>query len=237
MTTGNTRRGLRIPTSWPPLLRELKDRLRSVDVRWTDLHAASDPLLFDDLADYLDALFTTAAEFAPPRGGTGCPEHRKGPIDPEPPEGWGACLLCNLRRRRGRLDRIPAPAVPEPGWTVPEGPYTFDALAALISRIWDAVFELRLTSGWQEFTAVADLAHQAFVIARELSRPNRAAPGCPRHPGGPVESVRDGGGCILCRVRERHGDAPKMVLRPPSPPRPALKRKHVYVDDTGASDA
>lgn len=234
MTTENPRRSFRVPAKRPPLLQELKSRLRSVDVRWTDLHAASDPLLFDDLADFLDKLFTTAAELAPQRGGTDCPEHRKGPVDPEPPEGWGACLLCNLRRRRGRLDRIPPPASRAPGWTIPESPHTFEALAALISRIWDAVFELRLTSRPQEFTAVADLVHQAFVIARELSRPNRAAPGCPRHPGGPVESARDGGGCILCRVRERHGADPVVILRPPRAPRRVLERRHVYVDDTGA---
>ncbi len=34
------------------------------------------------------------------QSGTGCDTHPDGAVDPEPPDGWGHCLHCNINRRR-----------------------------------------------------------------------------------------------------------------------------------------
>lgn len=39
---------------------------------------------------------------------TSCTHHPHGPVDPDPPEGWSRCLLCNSRRRTAnKADTIP----------------------------------------------------------------------------------------------------------------------------------
>jgi hypothetical protein len=59
----------------------------------------------DDFAAVMEALheaYWIAAALASRSSRTGCAEHPHGPVDPEPEDGWGLCLLCNSRRRIGR---------------------------------------------------------------------------------------------------------------------------------------
>ncbi|MFJ2774608.1 hypothetical protein [Streptomyces sp. NPDC087300] len=37
---------------------------------------------------------------------TGCTKHPVGPVDAVAPEGWGTCLLCNTKRRRGVAQQL-----------------------------------------------------------------------------------------------------------------------------------
>jgi hypothetical protein len=64
-------------------------------------------------------------------------------------------------------------------------------------------FHLELTSPASEYADVADKLHEAFCVARELSRPRNVS-GCPKHPGAPVDpDAPDGKRCLFCQGAER----------------------------------
>ncbi|MFJ9461061.1 hypothetical protein ACIRST_39080 [Kitasatospora sp. NPDC101447] len=70
-------------------------------------HAAltSDPAEFQAVMEALHEAYWIAAALASRCTRTGCAEHPHGPVDPEAPDGWGQCLLCNSRRCSGRTRR------------------------------------------------------------------------------------------------------------------------------------
>lgn len=85
----------------PHALRELHDAMRFADNRVFELTIESAPAAFDEAADAIYAAFSIAREISREPNVTGCSEHPRGPVDPLAPEGWGKCLLCNGRRRKG----------------------------------------------------------------------------------------------------------------------------------------
>ena len=113
--------------------RELQEKLVSVDNVMQRLEEASSPDLFDELADRLDEAFIIAADVAPTRHTTGCKRHPGGPVDPNAPAGWSACLLCNTNRRRTRPWAEAAVEQPKAVWTMPAPPYTFAGLRGCCS--------------------------------------------------------------------------------------------------------
>ncbi|MCZ2524856.1 hypothetical protein [Streptomyces sp. HB2AG] len=222
--------GYSVPSGRPHLLREVHAKLSALDDRVGALWQGADPLEFDAIADDLHAAFRSAAGLAPPRSRTGCPQHPDGAVDPEAPVGWSRCLLCNTRRRmRERVVPPPAERQNRMGYPVPEPPYTLESLNGYMRRINNLQCNLEITSPEGEFAELADLVHQAFIVARELSRP-RSASGCPRHPGAPMEPVGedapvvpDEDRCLFCageRRRARAQGAPTVMPRR----RPGLPR-------------
>lgn len=220
----------RVPTKLPFLLRELRSRLPSTDDRIRALPGYGDPTEYEAIADSLYRLFITSRNLAPPRDYTNCPAHPNGPIDPEPPQGWGQCLFCNSNRRVGNpRARRGTPTAPNQ-YDIPPPPYTHETLLEKMRQINEVVFELHYRSSGQEFAHTADLVHGAFIIARELSRP-RATSRCPRHPGAPLDPTAPGGPrCLFCvatdarqtrsvpppQIRDRQRRLPRR-RRPPLP--------------------
>ncbi|QFQ99319.1 hypothetical protein F9278_27795 [Streptomyces phaeolivaceus] len=204
---------------------ELHRKLPSVDDRINWLSVPADPTEYEQVADSLHSLFVTARNLAPDRNVTGCTRHPNGPVDTEAPEGWGRCLLCNSNRRIGHPGVKAAPEIQRGMWAIPEPPYSHRALTETMKKLNEAVMELGLQSPDRDFEHVADLAHSAFFIARELSRP-RSRSGCPRHPGAPIDSDAPGGPqCLFCLGRQRlalQGE-PKVNIRP-SRPAPSIRR-------------
>lgn len=96
-------RGYSVPTGRPYALKELQASLGSLGDHLRELYDGSHPAEYDGIADALYVAFQTAAGLAPAKSYTGCPEHPNGALDPEAPEGWGRCLICNDRRRLGRM--------------------------------------------------------------------------------------------------------------------------------------
>jgi hypothetical protein len=66
------------------------------------LELTSDTADFAKVMEALHEAYWIAAALASRSSRTGCAEHPHGPVDPEPEDGWGVCLLCNSRRRIGR---------------------------------------------------------------------------------------------------------------------------------------
>ncbi|MFL3870584.1 hypothetical protein LT966_28785 [Streptomyces griseobrunneus] len=220
----------RVPTKRPHLLRELRSQLPSADDRVRDV-SGHDPTEYEAVADALYRVFNTARNLAPPRNTTNCTIHPNGPVDPEPPQGWGRCLFCNGNRRIGNPQARSGGPVNANQYDVPPPPYTHEILIARMRRINDAVYELALVSPDDAFADVADLVHGAFVIARELSRP-RSTSKCRLHPGAPIDPDAPGGPqCLFCstaaikkeravpppqiRDRVRHPARRRRAPRPP----------------------
>ncbi|KJY33476.1 hypothetical protein VR44_13895 [Streptomyces katrae] len=183
--------------------------------RIKDLYEGAHPAEYDPVADALYVAFQTAAGLAPAKSYTGCPEHPNGALDPEAPEGWGRCLICNDRRRLGRRlqgGRPAAPAAPVEqrrlGYPVPDPPYTLDVLRRYLRSIDEQRFHLTLGSPDRDFVRLADDLHRAFIVARELSRPRNAS-GCSEHPGAPIDpDAPPGEACIFCAGRKRRAQRP-----------------------------
>ncbi|MEU6893084.1 hypothetical protein ABZ934_15030 [Streptomyces sp. NPDC046557] len=218
-------RGYSVPTGRPYALKELQATLGSLGDHARELYDGSHPAEYEGLADALYIAFQTAAQLAPARSYTGCPEHPNGALDPEAPEGWGRCLICNDRRRLGlrRNGGRPGPATPVPGeqrrlgYPVPEPPYNHEVLRGYLRTIEDQRFHLGISSPAGDFVRIADDLHRAFIIARELSRPRNAS-GCSEHPGAPIDpDAPPGEACIFCAGRKRRAQrppqAPEMLPR------------------------
>ncbi|MFI2214936.1 hypothetical protein [Streptomyces sp. NPDC020141] len=203
-----------MPTKRPFLLRELRSRLPSVDDRIRQLVDHGDPTEYEAIADALYRVFITTRNLAPSRNSTDCAIHPNGPVDPEPPTGWGHCLLCNSNRRVGDPRARQGAASAPNQYDVPPPPYSHELLLDRMRQINDTVFELHYRSPDQDFDIAADLVHGAFIIARELSRP-RSSSRCPRHPGAPLDPAAPGGPrCLFCAAAEtRRGAAPPPQIR------------------------
>ncbi|MER5929847.1 hypothetical protein [Streptomyces sp. NPDC002054] len=206
-------RGYSVPTGRPYALKELQSNVGALGDQVKDLYEGAHPGEYEGIADALYAAFQTAASLAPAKSYTGCPEHPNGAIDPEAPDGWGRCLLCNDRRRLGQRSqggRTAAPAVEQRrlGYPVPPPPYTLQLLRTYLRAIEDRRFHLGLSSPDAEFVQIADDLHRAFIVARELSRPRNAS-GCAEHPGAPVDpDAPPGEACIFCAGRRRRAQRP-----------------------------
>lgn len=202
-----------VPSGRPMRLAELRHRFSAVTDCLTHVGPWSHPLEWDTVADYLYEAFRTAAVLAPEKTPTNCSWHPRGAVDPEAPVGWSRCLLCNDRRRRHFRGTPPpvAPAVKrgDLGYPVPFPPYDRDALLQRTRRLNDVMYDLSIKSSFSEFSTVADLLHEAFCIARELSRPRNQS-GCAKHPGGPRDVDES---CLLCRARSYRGVPPPASLR------------------------
>ncbi|MFJ6937632.1 hypothetical protein [Streptomyces sp. NPDC101132] len=217
-------RGYSVPTGRPYALKELQAQLGTLGDRVQELYEGAHPTEYDPVADALHAAFQQAAGLAPARTYTGCPDHPNGALDPEAPEGWGRCLLCNDRRRmaaRRQGTRTPAPVPagehPRLGYPVPEGPYTLQLLRAYLRRVEEQRFHLTPSSSDEDFVRLADDLHRSFIVARELSRPRNAS-GCAEHPGAPIDpDAPPGEACIFCAGRKRRAQrspqTPEMLPR------------------------
>ncbi|WP_284577122.1 hypothetical protein [Streptomyces sp. 2P-4] len=224
-------RGYSVPTGRPYALRELQAALGSLGDHLRDLYEGAHPTEYEAVADALYAAFRTAAGLAPAKSHTGCPEHPDGALDPEAPDGWGRCLICNDRRRRGlrerggragrdaaaRLAGPPAGEQRRLGYPVPDPPYTLQALHTHLRSVEERRFHLTLSSPSDDFVRLADDLHRAFIVARELSRPRNAS-GCSEHPGAPIDpDAPPGEACIFCAGRKRRAQrsaaAPEMLPR------------------------
>ncbi|WP_329625926.1 hypothetical protein OG357_38480 (plasmid) [Streptomyces sp. NBC_01255] len=174
----------------------MDDRIRAIP-------GQGDPTEYDEIADSLYKVFLTVRNLAPTRNSTDCDSHPNGPVDPEPPEGWGHCLFCNSNRRVGD-PRARRGAPRSPGvYEIPPPPYTHEMLLERMRLINDISFDLHFRSEWEEFSFAADLVHGAFIIARELSRP-RSYSRCPQHPGAPIDPTAHGGPrCLFCVAHEK----------------------------------
>ncbi|MFI5534526.1 hypothetical protein ACIA8O_38925 [Kitasatospora sp. NPDC051853] len=215
-----------VPTGRPFLLAELRTKLASVGDAVTNLWNDAHPAEYEDVADELYAAFRTAANLAPPKSHTGCDIHPDGAVDPEAPQGWARCLLCNEARRRGmRPSDVPPPARTNPlGYPIPNGPYDLALLRHFLSSANSLSFSLTLRSDFSEFEEMADTLHEAFCVARELSRPRNTS-GCNTHPGAPTDPTA-GGACLFCvaaarRRADQAAGVPTLLLRA----KPGLKRR------------
>ncbi|QMU75470.1 hypothetical protein GXW83_06650 [Streptacidiphilus sp. PB12-B1b] len=197
----DTRRNQRyaVPTGRPFLLGEFRTKLAALDGTVRALYADSHPAELEVVTDELYLLFTVARNLAPARTYTGCDRHPNGAIDPEAPQGWSRCLLCNDARRRGTaVADLPAvaPRANALGYPIPAPPYTFELLQRFVRTTGDLAYGLSLRSADAEFSQLADAVHQAFIVARELSRPRNTS-GCEVHPGAPTDPTADGA-CLFC---------------------------------------
>lgn len=192
-----------VPPRRPYLRNELHNKLPSLNDQVDNLTDWSHPLEFEEVADNLYAAFRTASNMAPGKSYTGCKEHPNGALDPEPPQGWGLCLLCNDRRRRGLPVSPPSGSRRRGGYPVPDPPYTLERLVRYMRDVNELAFSLELTSPMSDYAAVADRLHEAFCVARELARPRNVS-GCDKHPGAPIDpDAPEGQGCIFCAGTER----------------------------------
>ncbi|MEN8649645.1 hypothetical protein ABCR94_03075 [Streptomyces sp. 21So2-11] len=212
--------GYSVPAGRPYALNELRGKLGSVGDLVRELYDGSHPLEYEPVADTLYMAFKTAADLAPIKSHTGCAQHPNGALDPEAPAGWGRCLLCNGRRRRGERS-IPPPAEQRRlGYPVPDPPYTPDILKHHLQLVNDRAFAVSVSSPAEQYVELADTLHRAFIVARELSRPRNAS-GCSEHPGSPIDpTAPPGEGCLFCVGRRQQQQ------RPPGAPRmlPPLRR-------------
>ncbi|MFF4292180.1 hypothetical protein ACFY0N_00820 [Streptomyces vinaceus] len=101
------RRTVRIPAARFVAYRDLQARLSAANELAYELNSASAPEEFQKVMDALNEAYWIAADLAHQRSRTGCTYHPHGAVDPEPPEGWGHCLICNGWRRSGKTIRNP----------------------------------------------------------------------------------------------------------------------------------
>ncbi|MFI8262340.1 MULTISPECIES: hypothetical protein [unclassified Streptomyces] len=224
----NHSRGYSVPTGRPYALKELQAALGSLGDHLRELYDGAHPAEYEAVADALYTAFQTAAGLAPAKSYTGCSEHPNGALDPEAPDGWGRCLICNDRRRlglrspgvRGARPAAAAPPAGEQrrlGYPVPDPPYTLQSLRDHLRTVEDRRFHLGFSSPAEEFVRIADDLHRAFIVARELSRPRNAS-GCSEHPGAPIDpDAPPGEACIFCAGRKRRAQrsatTPEMLPR------------------------
>lgn len=97
----NRRKSYRVPQGRVVGLRDLQARMATANDMAYHLELTSDTEDFRKVMEALHEAYWIAAALASCTTRTGCSEHPHGPVDPEAPEGWGACLLCNSRRRVG----------------------------------------------------------------------------------------------------------------------------------------
>ena len=219
-----------MPVGRPYLLAEFRTKLAAVNTAVGGLYGDSHPAEFDATSDAVYLLFNIARNLAPARTYTGCERHPNGAIDPEAPQGWTRCLLCNEARRVGTnpANIPPVARTSSLGFPVPDGPYTFEQLSLLLRQGNEQAFELSLRSEDADFVHFADTTHQAFIVARELARPRNSS-GCERHPGAPTDPTADGA-CLFCvadrrRRQDERDHTPVMVARPRHSPYPLRPRR------------
>ncbi|MEU8887202.1 hypothetical protein [Streptomyces sp. NPDC048442] len=209
--------GYSVPTGLPHALKELRSRLGSANDLVSELYDGAHPSDYEPIADSLYSAFRTASELAPARNVTGCKEHPDGAVDPTVPDGWGRCLICNHRRR---LTERGAPTPAEETPRLPEHSAqrtTRATLTAQFDLVNERSFNLGTASRPEEFAALAEALHRAFVLARELSRPRNSS-GCAQHPGAPIDpDAPPGEECIFCAGRRRQAQraagTPQMLPR------------------------
>jgi len=221
--------GYAVPQGRPYLLAEFRTKLAAVNSGLSGLYNDSHPAEFDATSDAVYVLFHIARNLAPARTYTGCERHPNGAIDPEPPQGWTRCLLCNEARRLGTnpANIPPVARTSSLGFPVPDGPYSFDQLSQLLRRVNELAFELSLRSDDADFARFADATHQAFIVARELARPRNTS-GCDIHPGAPTDPTADNA-CLFCvaarrRRQDEQNNTPVMITRPRRSPVPRRPR-------------
>ncbi|MFB9519554.1 hypothetical protein [Streptomyces cremeus] len=212
-------KGYSVPAGLPYALKELHSRLGSANDLVKDLYDGAHPAEYEPVADSLYGAYRTASEVAPARNVTGCKEHPDGAVDPTVPDGWGRCLICNHRRRlveRG----APTPAEDVPRLPERDGRQATPAmLREQFALVNERSFNLGTGSRPEEFAALAEVLHRAFVLARELSRPRNSS-GCSLHPGAPVDpDAPPGEECMFCAGRRRQASrapgTPQMLPRVP----------------------
>ncbi|MFC7220067.1 hypothetical protein ACFQLX_18130 [Streptomyces polyrhachis] len=218
------KRSFVVPQRLPYLLPDLRKKMATLGDLLHELWDGAHALQFEALADELYVAFRLASDIAPDRSYTGCPDHPNGAVDPEAPADWGLCLLCNDRRRFGR--QVPAPRRSEPprrlGYPLPAPPYTFTSLCRRMYLVNERVHLLELTSPEEDFAVVADLLHEAFIEARELSRATPATH-CARHPGTSMTAIDEGPPrCLLCEAESRRA---RRTTAPALPPAARLARE------------
>ncbi|MEV6650207.1 hypothetical protein [Streptomyces sp. NPDC051219] len=217
MSSQDHSRGYSVPAGRPYQLSELRGKLGSVGDQIRELYDGAYPMEYDAVADALYSAFQSAAGLAPVKSYTGCEIHPNGALDPEAPEGWGRCLLCNDRRRRGERSVPAAGSQRRLGYPVPDPPYTLEVLKRHVQHVNDRAFGVGISSPAEEFVELADSLHRAFIVARELSRPRNAS-GCAEHPGAPIDpDAPPGEGCMFCagrrRREQRSPQTPEMLPR------------------------
>ncbi|MCM1964891.1 hypothetical protein [Streptomyces sp. G1] len=99
----NRPQSFRVPDGRVQGLNRLRDRLAAAGRMTSELSHTSHTDEFRALAEELRAAYEVANLLAGGLTATGCKQHPKGAVDPEAPAGWGACLICNARRRVGEV--------------------------------------------------------------------------------------------------------------------------------------
>lgn len=207
-------------------LRELNAALATASSRVDDLDTGSPAEAFDGAADELFRVQNLARNLGSRESFTGCPLHPEGAIDPLAPMGWGKCLLCNDRRRRGgaavpAVDQIaPRPQIFDRRRMIPDSATGLQQLRSAMRTINDLAFRLNVESPREDFDRIAGNTYTAFCIARELSRPVPRT-GCSIHPQGPIDPAPPAGWgvCQLCntiRWRREKASAPGWRERLPT---------------------
>lgn len=219
MSAPDRNRSQPIPARRPYLRSELHSKLAPLSDQVANLWDGAHPLEYEEIADGLYAVFRTASNLAPQKSYTGCTEHPNGALDPEAPDGWGLCLICNDRRRQGARVMPSAgtgAAQRRGGYPVPEPPFTLQRLVECMRELNELAFSLELTSPTSAYATVADRLHEAFCVARELARPRNVS-GCAKHPGAPLDAdAPPGEECLFCAgERRRQALAGNPVTLPP----------------------
>lgn len=97
----NRKKTYRVPAGRVVGLRDLRARMATANDLAYHLDHTSPIEDFQQVMEALHEAYWIAAALAAKNSRTECRDHPQGPVDPEPPEGWGVCLLCNSRRRAG----------------------------------------------------------------------------------------------------------------------------------------
>ncbi|MEV5704780.1 hypothetical protein [Actinoallomurus sp. NPDC052274] len=188
-------------------LRELNAALATANSRVDDLDAGSPSEGFDEAADELFRVYNLARNLGSRESFTGCPLHPDGAVDPLAPMGWGKCLLCNERRKKGGASVPTADQITAPWQTsdrrrkIPDSATGLQELRSVMRTVNDLAFRLNVESPPGDFERIAGRTYTAFCIARELSRPIPRT-GCSIHPQGPVDRnpPTGWGDCQLCNT-------------------------------------
>jgi DNA invertase Pin-like site-specific DNA recombinase len=97
-----------VPRNFEHGLQQLRARFATINDLAFQLHSESSIDERNAVADALHRGFLLLRELARPVTFTKCVEHPDGAIDPDPPVGWGKCLLCNIRRQRAQRPTLPS---------------------------------------------------------------------------------------------------------------------------------
>jgi hypothetical protein len=188
-------------------LSELHAALATANSLVDNLDAGSPSEGFDGAADELFRVYNLARNLGSRESFTGCPLHPEGAVDPLAPMGWGKCLLCNERRKRGATPAPGADQITAPWQTfdrrrkIPDSATGLQELRSVMRAINDLAFRLNVESPSGDFDRIAGRTYTAFCIARELSRPAPRT-GCSIHPQGPIDHNPPAGwgDCQLCNT-------------------------------------